>query len=122
MPEPPSARFVVQHHTGHRGDHFDLMIEHAGTLLTWQIEQDLPAAAASFPARRLPDHRLSYLTYEGEVSGGRGRCHIVQRGMARWIEQTPSRLVIEFMVGDARLTVTLGQIDGERWQLDSQPA
>ena len=32
------------------------------------------------PARSLPDHRLAYLDYEGEISGGRGTVRRIDSG------------------------------------------
>ncbi|MEX2168175.1 MAG: hypothetical protein WD851_02605 [Pirellulales bacterium] len=66
-----------------RASHWDFMLEHEGVLWTWALEQlpklwlvelNLPHEDASdeVPARRLADHRLAYLEYEGLVSGDRG--------------------------------------------------
>lgn len=69
-----SRAFVIHVHSGCGPLHFDLMLEGADALATWQV----PLAPAglgpgeSTPARRLPDHRTDYLTYEGPVSRGRG--------------------------------------------------
>ena len=73
-------RFVVLHHTpGSRpardqhAAHFDWMFEVDGVLRTWATPEiaafDL---AVETTATRLGDHRLEYLTYEGEISGDRG--------------------------------------------------
>ncbi|MBI3272750.1 MAG: hypothetical protein HYZ53_27435 [Planctomycetes bacterium] len=73
-------RFVIQEHftTPH---HFDLMLEHGGALATWSVSE-APALApgAALEATRREDHRLAYLDYEGEVSGGRGHVRIWARG------------------------------------------
>lgn len=80
-------RFVVLHHQpgkeslrGRADPHFDWMFELDGVLRTWATE---PIASLGgpleVPARQLADHRLHYLTFEGEISGDRGT---VQRVLA----------------------------------------
>ena len=75
-----------------RASHWDFMLEHEGVLWTWALEQlpeswlvelNLPHEAASdeVPARRLADHRLTYLDFEGAVSGDRGNVIRVARGV-----------------------------------------
>ena len=75
-------RFVILRHElpadSTRPSHWDLMFEEQGALRTWAVESE-PAIGASANAEALADHRLAYLTYEGEVSGGRGT-------VARWDE------------------------------------
>lgn len=81
-------RFVVQHHILADGDgHWDLMLEAGEVLWTWSLPHP-PEEAARGPmtARQLGDHRLAYLDYEGEVSGGRGRVEIHDRGTYEWAE------------------------------------
>jgi len=77
-----SRAFVIHLHRGHGEEHFDLMIEDAQALATWQLPADPAdlAPSASLPARRLPDHRLAYLTCEGPVSGDRGAVTKVDEG------------------------------------------
>ena len=74
-------RFVVLEHRWN-GVHYDFMVETApgGPLRTWAIAVE-PVAGLELPARALDDHRRAYLTYEGEVSGGRGT-------VRRWDEGT----------------------------------
>jgi hypothetical protein len=68
-------RFVVLRHETPRGHerptHWDFMLECDGVLRTWALA-DPPSLGCSTAAEALPDHRLAYLDYEGEVSGGRG--------------------------------------------------
>jgi len=86
------TRFALLHHCFEVGqcldggqverggeDHFDLMFEFGGKLLTWQLPE-VPAAGQRYPARRLADHRLVYLDYEGPVSGNRGWVERVDGG------------------------------------------
>ena len=75
-PLPPPGtimRYVILHHTGIAQPHFDLMIQppQARALLTWRIISP-PGEWPAAQAERLADHRMVYMTYEGEISGGRG--------------------------------------------------
>ncbi len=63
-------RFVVLEHSWD-GIHYDFMLEREGVLKTWAIDA-WPTPGLDLPARRLPDHRIAYLDYEGPVSGDRG--------------------------------------------------
>jgi hypothetical protein len=69
-------RFVILRHEtppGYaRATHWDLMLECAGVLRTWALPEP-PSPDCELVAEELPDHRLAYLDYEGDVSGNRGR-------------------------------------------------
>ena len=54
------------------------MFEHEGVLRTWSTTY-WPGRRGVM-ARRLTDHRLDYLDYEGPVSGGRGIVRRIWRG------------------------------------------
>lgn len=72
-------RFTISRHTGSKdGDHFDLMLEHGDALRTWRIAS--PAFQAKQAAQPIKDHRKTYLDYEGEVSGKRGKVEIWDSG------------------------------------------
>lgn len=93
------SRFVIQEHRT-TPLHWDLMLEKDGVLKTWSLASRPPAAGPfAIPALQHFDHRLLYLTHEGEISGGRGTVRIVERGTyaAEW--------------GDRRIALTLS---GER--------
>lgn len=72
------------------------MFESGDRLRTWAT--DLPLAPnVDLPARRLDDHRLAYLDYEGPISGGRGEVRAVDRGsyaIETW-ESTTVRVHLE---------------------------
>jgi hypothetical protein len=92
---PP--KFVIQKHVGHGTDHYDFMLRMGPSLATWQIHR-LPQALAvgeCEPARKLPDHRLAYLTYEGEVSRGRGRVCPVAAGEYELVVNEPDRCCVD---------------------------
>jgi len=72
--------------------HWDLFLECDGVLKAWRLLAE-PGPGRTVPAERAPDHRLLYLDYEGEVSGGRGRVRRWDGGEYRGqIEELPARL------------------------------
>ncbi len=81
----PSGRSAVSH--------LDLMIEaegdRAGRLWCWSWE-DWPATGVSLSVVTKPLHRAEYLSYEGEVSGGRGSVHRLAEGAVRWGDRSRS--------------------------------
>src|SRR5436305_12258768 len=63
----PMTRYVILAHD-HPFLHWDLMLEHDGSLRTWRLATP-PVADQDVAAEELADHRLAYLDYEGPVSG-----------------------------------------------------
>lgn len=78
----------------HAAAHLDWMFEIDGVLQTWATEwiPDLDRPIQT-RALRLPDHRLHYLDYEGEISGQRGTVSRVLSGTLATIQSSPDRLV-----------------------------
>ena len=89
-----STRYVILHHVQRDGEHWDLMLEYAGTLMTWQLSRE-PVDASSFPqpARRIGDHRIAYLDYEGTVSGDRGHVKRIDRGPLSLVQNDSDQVV-----------------------------
>lgn len=86
--------FVVLEHTTETGVHWDLMLELPAKegLATWRLLSDpLEAPGRPVAAERIGDHRRSYLTYEGPISGGRGQVRRVDAGEAIVIRADPAR-------------------------------
>ena len=76
-----TRRFAIQEHTvGPDDRHYDLMIEDSGVLVTFQLEA--PPGEGRVLGRCSFDHRLRYLSYEGELSGGRGTVRLWDHGQA----------------------------------------
>jgi hypothetical protein len=85
----------------------------ARELVTWRLDEAVAllfagTAAFAFDGVRLPDHRVRYLEYEGEIGAGRGRVDRVRRGEVRILACTAVRVELALrLVRDWR-------IEGER--------
>jgi hypothetical protein len=101
-----ARRFAVLEHQWD-GVHWDFLVEDGPTLRTWAIDSPI-SEGVDLPSRSLPAHRAIYLTYEGEISGGRGT-------VRRWDEGTCE--VVEWGERRVRLNVLGGQLVGsvELW-------
>lgn len=64
--------------------HYDLLLEHNGSLLTWRLPIEPLLEENRCQAKELPPHRLVYLTYEGPISGNRGTVKRVASGALEW--------------------------------------
>ncbi len=100
-----STRFAILHHQELTGEHWDLMLEHGDVLLTWQLDAD-PVSPDVLPirARRIADHRKTYLTYGGPISDDRGSVTRVDGGSVEFENITESEVVLRLAEG--RLTGT----------------
>ncbi len=79
------------------GEHWDLMLERGKVLVTWQLLRE-PLDRASLPilAKRIGDHRRSYLHHEGPVSGGGGgRVRRVDAGTVNILKLTATECIFE---------------------------
>ena len=76
-------RYAVQEHFT-EAHHFDLLFERDDALVTWSIA-DFFALLRGEPCegKKLIDHRLKYLDYEGEIPG-KGRVRLAARGYCEW--------------------------------------
>lgn len=103
-------RFVVLFHelpvAAMRASHWDMMLEDAGHLLTWELTGSPANAADWSECRRLADHRLAYLHYEGAVSNNRGHVTRWDEGNFEW--EARSDLAI-------RVRLTGKKLQGTMW-------
>ncbi|MFP6611394.1 MAG: DNA polymerase ligase N-terminal domain-containing protein [Pirellulales bacterium] len=90
-------RFVVLYHetppSADRSPHWDLMLETGGGLQTWALPA-APTPGDTIRAEPLPDHRLKYLDYEGELSGDRGRVSRWDAGTYELMQKSEAAMVV----------------------------
>ncbi len=95
-PETPPRSFrtvVLRHETPDGEHHFDWMLDSLWgepgserTLMTFRLrESPVSERAPEMSAERLPNHRALYLTFEGDLTGGRGRVTRVAEGEIRFV-------------------------------------
>lgn len=102
-------RFVILEHTWN-GTHWDFMLEQDGVLRTWAINAPI-VPQADLPARALPDHRLVYLDYEGEVSGQRGTVRRIASGKYAARVWTEGHVLVELRGAQLAGTAELRRAD-----------
>ena len=107
-----SFRFAVLRHTlpdvEVRKSHWDLLLEQpdlGDQLLTFEISVPPVDWGIRTIARKLPDHRKIYLSYEGPVSGNRGTVKRVMEGVIQWQEISALRLSVGIQVANFGLDV-----------------
>jgi len=102
-------KFTISHHTGSKdGDHYDLMLEHGEGLRTWRL---VNTAFQVFQiARQIKDHRKSYLDFEGEIPGDRGKVKIWDTGTYAVDEWKDDRIQVALLgrTLKSRILFTLG--------------
>lgn len=86
-------RFVLLEHDHPDGLHWDFMLEHGDVLWTWSLPA-FPRPSEPMSSARLPDHRLAYLDYEGEISGGRGTVRRCDRGTYQALEDGQASVTV----------------------------
>jgi hypothetical protein len=112
------SRFAILRHQRPDGMHWDLLLEAGQALRTWALPA-LPTEGIELTCQALPDHRLAYLDYEGEISGGRGSVVRWDHGTYRVQRQEAEGLAIEIagakLAGHVFLRKLPGQTD--QWAL-----
>jgi hypothetical protein len=90
-------RFVVLAHDW-PAPHWDFLAEAGGALRAWRLLAE-PAVGMDVPAEPNADHRLTYLDYEGPVSGGRGNVSRWDAGTCDWLVEEPGHVELELRGG-----------------------
>jgi hypothetical protein len=120
-------RFVILRHEPPAGSrrrlHWDLMLATDDALRTWALAE-APSAGHPITAEALPDHRTSYLDYEGPVSGGRGAVTRWDAGRFEWERDTPCEIVCRLsgQVLSGRVTLTRTEAASSTWRFVLQRA
>lgn len=124
---PRSRATVVLHHACGAASHYDWMIEDPdqpagkGLLCTWRIDappRDWPRSGEDggrVMLTRLGDHRRAYLTYEGDIGGGRGEVRRVDAGRVEVIERTAAAATLDVTLTGYAGRITLRRESGDAW-------
>jgi hypothetical protein len=92
------------------------MLEHEGLLWTWAIEK-VPTPGEVVNAERLPDHRLAYLEYQGEIAGGRGIVRRVEAGEYETLETTAAKFRIRLRGQQLGGLLEFAKLEEPAWKL-----
>jgi bifunctional non-homologous end joining protein LigD len=130
-PEPPGTghgasppergpRFVVQEHHARRL-HWDLRLEHEGTLASWAIPRGIPPGPErNHLAVRTEDHPLEYLEFHGEIPAGQygaGTMAIWDRGTYEVHKFREDEVMITFHGERVRGRYVLFRTKGDDWMI-----
>ncbi len=118
--ERPAPRFVVQEHHA-RAMHWDLRLEHEGTLPSWAIPKGIPAdPKRNNLAVRTEDHPLEYLDFEGDIPEGEygaGKMRIWDRGTYELHKFRDKEVMITFHGERLHGRYVLFRTDGNNWMI-----
>ena len=113
-------RFVVQEHSA-RAMHWDLRLEHEGTLASWAIPKGIPAdPKRNNLAVQTEDHPLEYLDFHGEIPAGHygaGTMKIFDRGTFEVHKWRDKEVMVTFHGERVRGKYVLFRTDGKNWMI-----
>jgi bifunctional non-homologous end joining protein LigD len=128
-PEPPPAqapedsgapRYVVQEHSA-RAMHWDLRLEHDGTLASWAVPRGIPRdPKRNHLAVRTEDHPLEYLDFHGEIPEGNygaGTMRIWDRGTYELHKFRDDEVMVTFHGERLEGRYVLFRTDGKNWMI-----
>ncbi len=102
-----------------RPDHWDLMLESGDHLETWSLPE-LPNVGKCLSGRKLEPHRLDYLSYEGPISGNRGKVKRVVSGQFAGDiapADSPLDFWLEFWIDNEQQSSRFLQLDETNWEI-----
>jgi bifunctional non-homologous end joining protein LigD len=115
-----APRFVVQEHHA-RSMHWDLRLEHAGTLASWAVPKGIPPdPARDGLAVRTEDHPLEYLDFEGDIPAGEyggGTMRIWDRGTYELHKWRDDEVMITLHGERVRGRYVLFPTKGRNWMI-----
>ena len=113
-------RFVVQEHHARRL-HWDLRLEHEGTLASWAVPKGIPPdPARNHLAVRTEDHPLEYLEFHGDIpegSYGAGSMRIWDRGTYELHKWRESEVMVTFHGERLEGRYVLFRTGGKNWMI-----
>jgi hypothetical protein len=120
-----NVRFVVLRHEESEGAHYDLMIQTGEVLATWKCPNPPESVEMrGVGLRRIADHRLRYLEYEGPLSEGRGFVTRYDQGPCTLHERSDEYHYVTFQGRRlrGRFELRRGSADPQLWFLRALPA
>ncbi|HEY7453381.1 MAG TPA: non-homologous end-joining DNA ligase [Thermoleophilaceae bacterium] len=118
--EPDAARFVVQEHNASHL-HWDLRLEHDGTLASWALPRGVPEHPdENRLAVRTEDHPLEYLEFHGEIPKGEygaGTMKIWDSGTYEAEKFRKDEVIATFRGERVRGRYALFQTGGKNWMI-----
>jgi bifunctional non-homologous end joining protein LigD len=127
-PEPAPAepsgggeqRYVVQEHHA-RALHWDLRLEHDGTLASWAVPKGIPPdPERNHLAVRTEDHPMEYLEFHGEIPEGEygaGTMRIWDRGTYELHKWRESEVMVTFHGERLEGKYVLFRTGGKNWMI-----
>ncbi len=126
-PEPPprevdegGSRYVVQEHHA-RSMHWDLRLEHEGTLASWAVPKGIPPdPKRNHLAVRTEDHPLEYLEFEGEIPEGNygaGTMRVWDRGTYELHKFREDEVMVTFHGERLEGRYVLFRTGGKNWMI-----
>jgi bifunctional non-homologous end joining protein LigD len=116
----PTPRFVVQEHHA-RALHWDLRLEHEGTLASWAVPKGIPPdPRRNHLAVRTEDHPLEYLEFHGDIPAGEygaGTMKIWDRGTYELHKFRADEVMVTFHGERLRGRYVLFRTDGKNWMI-----
>src|SRR4051794_18942375 len=116
----PELRFVVQEHSA-RAMHWDLRLEHEGTLASWAVPKGIPVdPAKNGLAVQTEDHPLEYLDFHGEIPQGHygaGTMKIFDRGTFEVHKWRDKEVMVTFHGERVRGRYVLFRTNGKNWMI-----
>src|SRR3954447_57666 len=113
-------RFVVQEHSA-RSMHWDLRLEHEGTLVSWAVPKGIPPdPQRNNLAVRTEDHPLEYLDFEGDIPEGNygaGTMRIYDRGTYETHKFRDAEVMVTFHGERVRGRYVLFRTEGANWMI-----
>jgi bifunctional non-homologous end joining protein LigD len=118
--EERTARFVVQEHHA-RSLHWDLRLEHDGTLASWAVPKGIPPdPRKNHLAVRTEDHPLEYLDFAGDIPQGQygaGTMLIWDRGTYELHKWRDKEVMVTLHGERVQGRYVLFRTDGDNWMI-----
>ena len=113
-------RFVVQEHHA-RALHWDLRLEHDGTLASWAVPKGIPVdPGENHLAVRTEDHPMEYLDFHGDIPRGQygaGTMTVWDHGDYETFEWEPGKVVVRFKGERVQGRYALFRTKGKNWMI-----